>query len=422
MKTRSMILSILAASLLVGCTAPAADPKNSQQSAMPPSETSSSVPPAVAVNLSQEQSASLFDFSWSLFKQLHDQDKDSLVSSLSAFFALGMAANGANGQTLAQIEDALGVPVDVMNALSKSAIASAQGENRQLEIANSVWVKDLALSNDFQSILKNDYAGEGFETKFDADAVKQINNWVSEKTDGQIQDVVNEEELEDLMLLLINALNFDANWAEPYEKEAISSFVFADAKGNKAETECLMSQEEKYVDAGSLQGFIRPYENGRYAFAALIPTDEKQSLDDALEAVDPAKLEEVLQCPDFREVHATIPSFTLDSSMTLNNALKTIGITDAFEDTADFSKMTDDAALKLSFVKQKTKITVDAKGTKAAASTTVGAVPTSAPEDPEPPVTITCDRPFLFMILDGESGTPVFIGTLEELPESPSRS
>lgn len=416
MKSRSMILSLLAASLLAGCAAPAGT-SDSGQSSSPSIETSSDESSVSAVNLSQEESASLFRFSWSLFEQLHDQGKDSLISPLSAFFALGMSANGADGQTLAQMEDTLGVPVDVMNKLSKSAIASAQGENRQLEIANSIWVKDIVLSDEFQSVLKSDYAGEGFETKFDADAVKQINDWVSNKTDGQIPEMVSQEDLNNLVLLLINALNFDAKWAEPYPEEAISTFEFTDAQGNTTETECLMSQEDQYVKTDSLHGFIRPYEKGRYSFAALIPVDEGESLDDALAHTDQTQLEQALHDPESRDIQAAIPSFTLDSSMSLNDALKALGITDAFDENADFSKMSEGHDLMISSVKQKTKIKVDAKGTKAAAATSIGISETAALVDEEEPVVITCDRPFMFLIIDNDSATPVFIGTLESAPQ-----
>lgn len=425
MKKKRIAAAVLAAALLAGCAqTPAPDPDASSTATSNVSSDTANVPAGnedkpVVVNLSDEQKASLFKFSWSLFEKMHEAGTDTLVSPLSAFFALGMCANGADGATLEQMENTLGVDVATMNTLAKSALLAAQGENKQLGIANSVWVNESGLDQSYLDVIKSAYDAQGFDVDFTADAYQQINAWVNEKTDGQIPELVNKQDVANLVALLVNTLNFDAKWAEPYEDTDISTFVFTDAQGNEKETESLFSKEDKYVDAGALHGFVRPYEGERYAFAALIPSDENESLEDALSKVDQAQLEEALAHTQTKEVLATIPSFTLDQSMVLNQALQEMGMIDAFTEHADFSKMSEEQKLMISKVMQKTKITVNAQGTKAAAATSVGIMVTSAPLEEELPIYITCDRPFVYMIIDQETATPVFIGTLEGLPQTP---
>ncbi len=425
MKTKRYAAALLAAALLAGCAQnPAPDPDVSSETSSVVSNDVSGVPAKdddklAVLNLSDEQKASLFKFSWSLFEKMHEAGTDTLVSPLSAFFALGMCANGADGATLEQMENTLGVDVPTMNHLAKSALLAAEGENKQLGIANSVWVNEAGLDQSYLDVLESAYDAQGFDVDFATDADKQINAWVNEKTDGQIPELVSKQDVANLVALLVNTLNFDAKWAEPYEDTDIATFVFTDAQGNEKETESLFSKEDKYVDAGALHGFVRPYEGDRYAFAALIPSDENESLEEALSKVDQAQLEDALAHTQEKDVRATIPSFTLDQSMILNQALQEMGMIDAFTEHADFSKMSEEQKLMISKVMQKTKITVDAQGTKAAAATSVGIMATSAPLEEELPIYITCNRPFVYMIIDQETATPVFIGTLEGLPQTP---
>lgn len=413
MKKKQICASLLAASIAAGCSsAPAAN--RSEQNSISAQNTSAAHVEAVA--LSDAQKLSVFDFSWNLFKEIRQEKEDALLSPLSAFFALGMAANGAAGSTLTGMEETMGLDLATVNALSRAAIETAKGENRQLSIANSVWVKDVTLLDAYQSVLKNDYDAEGFTTDFSADAAKTINDWVSDKTDGEIGDLVTPSSIEDLSLLLIDALSFDAKWETPYEEGAVGSMIFTDADRKETECEALYSSESLYVDADSLEGFIKPYENDRYAFAALLPKASALTLDEALGQMKAKSLEEALKDPQDREVNAVLPSFEMESESPLKEALASLGMQEAFESQADFSKMTEDEALVISSVVQKAKIKVDAQGTKAAAATEIGAMGTSAMVDEEEPVQIVCDQPFLYLIIDRETGTPVFIGTLEQAP------
>lgn len=410
MKKKSAFILLSACLACAGCTT--APQKGSSESLQ---NENSAQQPAAVVQLSDQQKASLFTFSWNLFNELYEDGKDALASPLSAYFALGMAAQGADGKTLDEIEKTLGTDVKTMRELSASAIQSAQGENRQLQIANSIWVKDTELDSSYLDVLKEDYDAEGFESAFDSKAADQINDWVSQKTDGQISKMVDSSEIESLSLLLLNAINFDAKWQTSYESEDITRFTFTAASGESQECDAMLSIEDQYVDAGSVHGFMRPYEGGRYALCGLIPKDEQKTIDEALQKIDSSGLEKAIQTPQQRDVHATMPPFEVESAFSLKDALQKLGMDLPFSDLADFSGMSKSTKLKIGAVNQKSRLLLNAQGTKAAAATDVGMVEESARVE-EDPIYIACNRPFLYLIVDIETGTPVFIGIQNSIP------
>lgn len=414
MKTKRYLAALFAASMLAaGCSSPAGTSAGS--------DVSKSDSQVQAVQLSADQKQSVFHFSWKLFNNVHQDKENTLVSPMSAFFALGMCANGARGAALDQIEQLIGVDTETMNALSRSAIEEAAKEDGQVKIANLMVTKEDKPLESYASILAADYGAQDFICSDPRTSADEINSWVKEHTNGMIDSMTTPEDLSQLSLMLLNALSFDAKWEVPYEGDAISTFFFTGADGQSEETQCLLSTENQYLEVGDLHGFVRPYEGGKYSFAVLIPQEYDQTLEDAMAGIDAAALEKALQSPEEQEVKAAIPSFTLESAQQLNDALKKEGMVDAFSDQADFSGMFEDKTVMISQIFQKAKITVDAQGTQAAASTKVEIMETSAMVDEDQPVVVTCDRPFVYLVMDTATGTPLFIGTQSSVPVQPEQ-
>lgn len=417
MKSFQRLLSVLGcASLLVGCTSngPHSESTSQISESIEPSSSTSQV----EINDSQKKGYN--QFAWTLFQNTLEEKENSLISPLSAFFALGLCANGASSETLKQMEDVLGMPLESFNALCASLLESFSNDPKaQLQAANCIWFDQNrigTLQESFEAIATKDYKAELFVDALNADSVSKINKWVSEHTKEMIPEMISELP-GDTVMALINALAFEAEWLKLYGEEDIASKDFHNEDGTVSEVNMMFSTEKKYIKAQGLHGFLKPYEQDRFAFVALVPEDGSKTLDETLKQVDGEALLEALATPKFETVNAGLPQFSLEFSKTLNDALMEAGMLDAFDGQADFSKLaTNSQDVAISEVFQKAKIIVDSKGTQAAAATAIMVNETAALiDEEEQPLYIICDRPFLYALVDLQTKTPLMMGVIENL-------
>jgi serpin B len=366
-----------------------------------------------------EFAPALMDLSMDVFKRSFAEDtaQNTLVSPLSILLALAMTANGADGQTLAEMEAVLGrgIKLQDLNAMLNAYVNNLpSAEGSKLNIANSIWVRNgFNVLEQFLLTNKKYYNAEIVNAPFDQGTVNDINKWVSDNTDGMIPKVL--EFISDEIMFLINAIVFDSEWKNQYEEKDISKRDFTTADGRKQNTDFMFSNhnDEKLIKTDNATGFVKPYKGEHYSFAALLPNEGIQIGDfvAGLTADCFTKALETAHRP-WGGMHARLPKFTFDYDITLNNILGAMGMPSAFNTaTSNLSKIAED--LFISFVKHKTFIEVDERGTKAAAVTVIGVAPTSVPP---PPVQVTFDRPFVFAIVDNSTDLPIFIGTLMEVP------
>lgn len=402
---------MLSTALLAGCaSAPASSQTASSASS---SQSSQSVSDQPAAALSQEEGYRTF--AWNLYRQSSQDGQDGLISPLSAFYALGMCLNGAAGTTRTQMEEMLSMSTEQVNEQASALLRQIEEDpDSQLSLADSIWINGSTgrtIRQDYRDQMQSLYGADLFDQPFDEQTVDAVNSWVSRHTDGQIEKMV--ESLEpSAVLMLINALNFDAQWQTPYLDEQIVQGSFYPAEGSAETVNFMNSDEDLYVESQGLRGFIKPYENGTYGLAALIPQDEDARLEDVLKDVDSKALFEAIASPESTTVHASLPEFEVSQELPLNAVLQAMGMKDAFESRADFSALADPSdGLYVSDVLQKTKIKVDPKGTKAAAATEVTISETALVEDDSQ--NVVCDRPFVYMLIDMKTGTPLMIGTLQ---------
>ncbi|MBQ1520704.1 MAG: serpin family protein, partial [Clostridia bacterium] len=343
------------------------------------------------------------DFGLRLFKECADGvNENVLISPLSVLSALSMTANGAKGETLAQMERTLGMSRDELNEFYRNyAALLPSGDKYKLDQANSIWFKSdagFAVNGDFLQTNADYFGAEIYKAAFDEGTLKDINNWVKDKTDGMIPAILDEIPAE-VKMYLINALAFDAKWEAPYYKEAVRPGEFTLEDGTKRSAEFMYSGEDEYLKGEGFTGFKKYYKDRKYAFAALLP-DEGTTLGELIASLDATELMRALSEPEYCEVDAAIPKFESSYSDELSEALNAMGMTDVFDPSAaDFGALgsSADGNIFISRVLHKTYISVDEKGTKAAAVTAVE-MPTEC--EPAEIRTVHLDRPFVYMLID----------------------
>ena len=356
--------------------------------------------------------ASQYAFAAELMKGTYKSNANCLISPLSVVLALAMTANGAAGETLSQMLDVIGggMPLDDLNAyLSAYAKNLPTSKMAKLHIANSLWLndrEDFSVQKKFLADCAGWYDAAIYQLPFDDAAVKEINSWVSHNTDKMIRKIVESLDPNDRMMLL-NAICFDSKWLISFDKPREETFVRAD--GGQEKASMMYSTEGEYFEGSGYTGFSKAYTHG-YKFVGILP-DENVSLDDLIAGLDGEKLSAMLAGGVSADVRIGLPKFSYECGTSLVDCLKKLGMTDAFDRSADFSPMSS-TDLYVSGVEHRTFIEVTEGGTRAAAVTGVTmAAKTAAPSLK----TVILNRPFLYMIVDTENSLPVFIGTVNSV-------
>lgn len=365
---------------------------------------------------------SQFDLAVKLFKESvsASKNKNVLISPLSVLLALSMTANGAEGMTKSEMEALLGggITIEDLNEYLYTYVNSLPSdEQNKLKIANSIWYRDeedLTLDEDFLQAVTNYYDAELYKAPFNETTLTDINNWVSKNTDGMIKKILNEIPAEAIMYL-INAIVFDAKWDVAYAEEAIfENKQFTNILNEKQIVTMMSSVEQRYIFDSNAQGFIKPYKDNKYSFAALLP-NEGVDIYDYINSLTKESLTNTLNNSMYASITASIPKFSCGYEITMNNILKNLGMKRAFDSKmAEFTKMVNSVRgnAYIGSVLHKTFISVDELGTKAAAVTVVEmGIECSFSYN----YYIKLDRPFVYMIIDNQTNLPIFIGVLTNI-------
>lgn len=357
------------------------------------------------------------DFSLTLLENtLSKKGENTLISPLSALLCLALVANGADGDTLAQMEDAFGMSMDDLNPALYAFMSSLySGDNCQFKFANSIWFNDadfLTVHEDFLQTNANWYAAEIFKTPFTPKTADAVNGWVKDKTDGMIDSILKEVGDYDVLYLL-NALVFDAKWVEMYEKSDVRDAEFTNYGGD-VETVDMMYSYESLLRIKNALGFTKAYWGGAYSFAALLPNEGVDVYEFAANLDGEAWLamwenRSGIAC-------AGLPQFSYDTEILLNDALMAMGMTDMFSGAANFTRMahSERGNIYCSEVRQKTFIEVNSDGTRAAAAT-IAIMKDEGMDIVIDAETVILDRPFLYAIVDNATGLPMFLGIVANL-------
>ena len=363
------------------------------------------------------QNADVTDFAVRLFRASAKSGENTLVSPLSVLCALAMTANGADGETLEQMEAVLGMSAEELNGYLYRYVKSLpQGVSYQLSLANSIWFTEdrrFTVERDFLQLNADYYGADIYQAPFNDQTRRDINNWVKQKTDGMIPEVLDRIP-EDAVMYLVNALAFEAEWPKPYEKHQVRDGKFTKEDGSGQNVEFMYSTEGVYLEDENASGFIKYYKGAKYAFAAMLP-HEGVSVSDYVASLDGASLSAMLADPQYTTVYTSIPKFEAEYSAELSEILEGMGMPRAFDaENAEFGRLGvfSEGNIYISRVLHKTFISMGEKGTRAGAVTVVEMSGESAALDPREPKQVYLDRPFVYMLIDCENSIPFFIGTM----------
>lgn len=380
----------------------------------------------VALTRSQNQvdnrlTAASAKFSFKLYDQLLKSrtSDNTFVSPASVMLALAMTYNGANGTTreaMARTLEFEGMSLEDVNrsfADLKSTLVP-DDPKVQLKIANSLWVRNgFVLNPAFIARNKQHYSAEIANLNFaDPAAPKTINSWVSKNTEGKIEKIIDQISPDDV-LFLINAIYFKGQWHVEFKKENTKPDVFKLGGGKQKELP-MMSQSRTffYFKGKDFQSVMLPYGKGRVSMYVFLP-DEEKGLDQFEKDLTPENWDLWMRSFHFNPGDLTLPRFKVEWESVLNEALKALGMAEAFDPLrADFSQMakvSSGKGLFISEVKQKSWCEVNEEGTEAAAATSVGMTTTSAPREK---FVMKVDRPFFFVIRDNSTGVVLFMGSV----------
>lgn len=375
---------------------------------------------AVSAETTPEGSAAAADFGLRLLRECYQDGENVLISPLSILSALAMTANGADGETLEQMEQVMGLASSQLNEYLSAYMASLpESQDYKLSMANAIWYKDDPLLTVYEDFLQinADYYGAGiYKAPFDDSTKEEINQYVEEHTDGMVREILDEIP-DEAVMYLVNALAFDAKWSSVYEEYQIRDAVFTTENGMQQDIELMYSTESQYLEDELATGVIKYFRSGKYAFAALLP-NEGVSVEEYLNYLDGERLTQLLAQPQNIYTYTRIPRFEAEYSTELSEVLEELGMPNAFNwQIADFSRMGYYEGLYLCIgrVLHKTTITVDAQGARAGAATVVEMVAEGAAEQPQDTRTVTLDRPFVYMLIDCENHLPFFIGTMMDM-------
>ena len=382
--------------------------------------------PAASPAASPQVEKALASFGLELLKKTREAGKAStFISPVSVAAALSMAANGADGGTLAQFEEVLGGGADLMelNAAFAQFMFDYQGlsGSSQCRFANSLW-KDASasLQKGFVDQCRNYYGVQMYEAELsDHRIVEDVNAWASEKTQGLIPQIIDQPFEPDVHLVLVNALYLKNAWLHAFDpldtREA--DFQHMDAFTSRVEFLQHFDTDLAYIQGENAQGAVLPYDDGRLAFFALMPDlyPDSPSLGRWLNALDGPRLAQLLNSRESALFHRfAMPKFTVEWKGNMEEILPQLGIEQAFDpEKADFSRTGDNPeGCYISQVVHAAKLEVNEKGTEAAAVTAI-AEPKAGPGEPPEGITLVLDRPFLYGIIDLDTGAPLFLGTYE---------
>ena len=328
-----------------------------------------------------------------------------------------MTYNGASGSTQQAMAKALelqGMSLEEIN--SSNAALKALLENSdsvQLTIANSLWAnKDTSFKREFIDRNREFYQAKVTNLDFkDSGSPGIVNNWVNNNTRGKINKIVETIEPSQV-LFLINAIYFKGNWKYEFDKKETAHYPFHLLSG-KQKPHQMMSRtgNYKYLENEQFQAVSLPYgKDDKISFYVFLPK-QNSNLKAFYQNLNADNWEKWMTQFNKQEGFIRLPRFKMDYDVTLNDALTTLGMGEAFSSKANFSSMGKNLAL--SQVKHKTFVEVNEEGTEAAAATSVGIVATSAVEQPKP-FRMIVERPFFCAVRDNQTGSVLFMGSIVE--------
>ena len=412
-------------------TAPSASVAPSLASAsvaVPPEAPATVMPampvmPALAANPPAEAAKAIGAVGEKLVKKLFTGDENSVLSPWSIAELLAMASVGARGATHDEFSAFMNVNVHddvlfpgfrdlrakVSAGLSQATLTSTtKGPPFVLDVANSAWADDsTALEPAFSTTIHHYFGAEVLRApirQHPDDARRKINAWVGDHTRQKIHNLLAEGSITNqVRAVLVNAVYFLGEWESAFAKGRTKLTPFTTSKGTKVESLAMNQMlTAPYLDDARFQMIELGYKGSSLAMVVVLPKSDAKQMD----AFGVTAIEGSIPKLNAQRVRLSLPKFSITRAMKLSDTLMQLGLSLPFTEKADFSGMTNDKSLYLSQVVHQALVTVDERGTEAAAAT----AGTFAVKSVMTETVMNVDHPFWFLIRDRSSGAVFFAG------------
>ena len=366
------------------------------------------------ISLSEEERnlvASNNAFAFNLLRAMREQkDANIVVSPLSITFALGMLNNAASGQTQQEINETLGFDdADAVNNFCRRMLTESNKLDKETKslIANTIFINEgqgYFLQQPFVEKVQSYYDATPEARNFrDGQTMDVINKWASDHTMGMIQQVLNDDSFNpEAVSYLLNATYFKGAWTNKFRKEFTSEEDFG--KSGKKVPMMLQEDEFDYAEDENCQYIMLPYGNGAYSMTIYLPREDK-ALGDILSTLGGQNWQEWKKKKSKERVNLKLPRFETSIDASLNEIMQSLGIKQAFLETAEFPYFCN-SPVYIGQMKQSAKIKVDEEGTEAAAVTVIDIEASGIPKT----YYFHANRPFLYTISEQSTGVIFFLG------------
>lgn len=343
-------------------------------------------------------------------------EKNVMISPLSVMTVLSMVMNGADGETKAATEEQIGMTAEQLGKSLTAYVDSLyRSQKCSVVSACSMWIKNSFADNirdSFYNAIEDIYDSGIFLAPFDKSTVDSVNAWCEKNTNGMIKEIINDIP-DNTVMLLANALVFEADWQKVFEGEPVKTTFY----GLQGETEVDMMNEDAVLDLmqdETCTGFLKKYDGGRYAFAALIPNDKNENIYSFAASLGTGRWRYLFDTSFSAYAKIHLPCFTADySDADMIDKLADIGYSALLDKNADFAgilKTPVDGSFYVGNISHAVHIEVTRFGTRAAGVTVI-ATPGAAP----PEFYINLDRPFVYAIVDMQTGSMLFVGIITDI-------
>ena len=375
-------------------------------------------------NLTFQDAANSFSFN--IFEELFEEDNNNLfISPYSIFTALAMTYEGAKGETAEEMADVLHVEQDnesfhlYMKTLYD--VLNIQNINYNISTANALWVKkNLQLLEEYLNIIREFYGGDATEVDYSnpSESAAIINQWVKNQTNGLIEDLITADSISPLtVLILTNAIYFKGIWETQFDVVNTTDRPFETTSGSTIEVPTMnlvgTGDVFSYTETDEVQVLEMPYTGDDISMIVVLP--KNNDLSSIINSVDNDMFSTWMDSLDETYVDIYFPKFEVETSYSLNDYLKALGMNIPFSSSADFSGITGAKDLFISGVVHKAFIDVNEEGTEAAAAT--GVTMATGVNGGDSSKIFDCNHPFLYLIYHKQTETILFMGSITDPTE-----
>jgi serpin B len=364
-------------------------------------------------------------FSLALHRQLAAKSKTNIIASpFSISTALAVVQAGARGETASEMARTLQLtlPPDRLPKTFRHVLAEInynwhKQRPGELTVANALWIqKKFPIQEDFLNVVRTQYQSELRSLDFAQNPEggrKEINRWIEGKSRDKIRELIQPGEVHARTRLVVtNTVYLKKAWMLRFNKDNTKDEWFYSENTKKLEPMMHARMAQFYYEGDGVKLLRLPYEDlGRLTMFVLLP-DDKQGMANLEQQLDWPKLKGWIEKQKVHEVEVTLPRVKMEKKFHLREALTVMGMKHPFTDQADFSGMTSASGMQIDDIIHQAYLSLDEKGTEAAAVTAVIQVQpvTFEPVTPLPKCVFCADHPFLLLVQDSRTGAILFTG------------